>query len=171
MATLLVCHRFSRGGRRRRRRRGRGLAGGRRRGWSGGCRRRARWSGSRGRSPTGGRCQGRRESFGWYKRRVGGGWRVGGRRRGGWRVELFRRLKRSRRNIAGSRGRSLRDAARRTANGNKTGEVTRKGSQYDADKYRVERLAPTQRVEREVHQAGGSMISGIKNALKEACPR
>lgn len=86
-------------------------------------------------------------------------------------MELFRRLKRGRRNIAGSRGGSFRDVKGRTADGNKTGEVTRKGSQYDADKYRVERLAPTQREEREVHQAGGSMISGIKNALKEAFPR
>jgi hypothetical protein len=73
-------------------------------------------------------------------------------------------------NYTGSRGWGRGDATGRTANGNETGKVTRKSGQYDSDEDSVEHLAPTQRFKREVHQAGGSMISGMKYAFKEARP-
>ena len=73
-------------------------------------------------------------------------------------------------NGAGCCRRGLRDVVRRTLNGNKTGAITRESSKYDSDEYRVERLALAQRFERKVHQAGGSMISGMKFAFKQLSP-
>jgi hypothetical protein len=52
-------------------------------------------------------------------------------------------------------------------NGNKTGKITRESGQYDSDEHCVECLALAQRFERKVHQAGGSMISGMKYAFKQ----
>ena len=158
---------------RRGRRRGGGLAGGRRERcgwWRGCCCRRARSSRGRGRSPTSRRSQSRCESLGRYERRKGRRWGFGGSQRRGWSVEFDSGHKGRGRNCTGSHGRGRGDAIRRTANGNKTGAVTRKSHQYDSDEHCIKRLAPTQRFEREVHQAGGSMISGMKYAFKEARP-